>query len=124
MRSDPSEFHIPVLLFLTRLHLPGIKFCNSRLNFPTASKPILNLSFHTVPLGTILGNSPFTLPLVACFPEVMSHTEYGWGKDDAFEGGKEGQGGWWETGNGCKTGEGHTSGISAAGVHSKGKSQT
>ncbi|KIN95837.1 hypothetical protein M404DRAFT_33801 [Pisolithus tinctorius Marx 270] len=54
--------------------LDVIKFRDSRLNFPTASKPILDLSFHTVPLGTILGNSPFTLPLVARFPEVVSHT--------------------------------------------------
>ncbi|KIO14676.1 hypothetical protein M404DRAFT_17535 [Pisolithus tinctorius Marx 270] len=68
------EFCIPIPLFPTRLHLPRIKSHGSRSKFPTASKPFLNFSFHTAPPGTILGNSPFTLPLVARFPEVVFHT--------------------------------------------------
>ncbi|KIO00638.1 hypothetical protein M404DRAFT_29329, partial [Pisolithus tinctorius Marx 270] len=73
MRSNLLEFRIPIPLFPTCLHLPGIKSRSSRSKFPTASKPFLDFSFHTAPLGMILGNSPFTLPLVARFPEVMFH---------------------------------------------------
>ncbi|KIO01403.1 hypothetical protein M404DRAFT_28703 [Pisolithus tinctorius Marx 270] len=40
---------------------------------PPPSSSFLDFSFHAAPLGMILGNSPFTLPLVTCFPEVMSH---------------------------------------------------
>ncbi|KIO11369.1 hypothetical protein M404DRAFT_20818 [Pisolithus tinctorius Marx 270] len=72
MHSSLLEFHIPILLFLACPYLPGIKFRGPRLNSPLPSSFILGFSFHTASLGTILGNSPFSLPLVACFPEVVS----------------------------------------------------